>query len=394
MAHYSSTSTGELRQCGPSCDSQHPARSLFSISYQLLTKIWPIGKGSSSTRTHIHLLDNDSLLNIFHLCRPAPHFSDENEADFIRILGGGNLNHERWWRSLIQVCRRWRYLVLESASFLGLSLLCTYGTPVADMLAYLPPLPLIIDYHDLYDELTADDELGITLALEHCDRVRRIRLMQPVPVLQELLVILQGEFPNLEYLIERHPFGYGMTVDFPITFRAPRLLYFAAMGLPTAIVPPFATMGNTVALSLAFGRGDYIHPNVLLQQLSAVPQRETSGNTFDSFLPSDEFDIRLLQRLIKGLLPRVAIRLLERLQLYIFDQLTYLKRLHFMHKAEIPRLETVTLAFIEDHSRVYASSRRFSLIDYTFSMSLGSGHLDLQVARTAQFFTCSGQCSL
>src|SRR6266849_4427687 len=109
MAHYSSTSTGELSQVSerrPSCNSQHP-RSLLWISYQFLRKTWLIG---NRTRTCIHILDNDSLLNIFHFCRPAA-------PDVVKmILGGGNWNHERWWYSLVQVCRRWRYLVLESAS--------------------------------------------------------------------------------------------------------------------------------------------------------------------------------------------------------------------------------------------------------------------------------------
>ena len=132
MAHYSST-TAELSQHerGPtSCDSQHsPRRSLLSISYQRLSKAWPLlplGNGSSSTRTRtrtcIHILDNDSFLNIFHFCRPAvPSFLGENEVDIIKILGGD-------WNdgySVVKVCRRWRYLVLESASLLGLSILCT-----------------------------------------------------------------------------------------------------------------------------------------------------------------------------------------------------------------------------------------------------------------------------
>ena len=191
--------------------------------------------------------------------------------------------------------------MLESASLLGLSLLCTYGIPVADMLANFPPLPIIIDYHDPYKELTADDEVGITLALWRCDCVCWIRLMQPIPVLQRLLMILHGEYPNLGHLIlERHPSEDDKVVLIPRTLRAPRLRYFALMGILTAIDPPFVTMGNTVAVSLGFHGGDYIHPNILLQQLSVVPQRKISGNTFDSFLPSDEFDRQLLQSLIKG----------------------------------------------------------------------------------------------
>lgn len=146
----------------------------------------------------IHTLDSDSLLDIFFLCRPAA-LSDENEEDAVEILRGRKWNDERWWYGLVQVCRRWRYLVLESASLLGLSLLCTYGTPVADLLAHSPPLPLVLDYCDLYDYLTADDELGIISALlEHRDRVRRIRIMQPVHILQRLINALGGDFQNLE----------------------------------------------------------------------------------------------------------------------------------------------------------------------------------------------------
>jgi hypothetical protein len=379
-----------------------------------LKETWPIGSGSSNTRTPIHILDNDSLLNIFHFYRPAPSFRAKTGVDAIQILGGGNWNHERWWYSIAQVCRRWRYLVLESASLLGLSLLCTYGTPIANMLAHLPPLPLILDYHDIYDDLTTDDELGIILALWHCDRVRCIRLMQPVPVLQRLLMILQGEFPNLEYLfIERHPY-YGpkarhiTTVDIPKTFRAPRLRYLVVMGFHIPI--GFATIGNPVALSPRLKFVDYFHPNVLLQQFSVMPQQETPGNTFNTHLPIDDINRQSLQRAImrrvtpylrhfefqganaylEMLPPWVTIRFLERLQLYFFNQLIYLipRRQEFTSIAEVPPLKAVTLTFLKDHSRVYAHSLELfrTYNDYTLSMGLSSRHLDWQVARTVQVF--------
>jgi hypothetical protein len=66
--------------------------------------------------------------------------------------------------------------MLRSASYLGLCLVCTRGTPVADMLAHSPPLPLIIDHINQDPVTTAEDEEGILLALQHHDRVRRVRL--------------------------------------------------------------------------------------------------------------------------------------------------------------------------------------------------------------------------
>ena len=151
----------------------------------------------------IHILDDDSLLKIFSLCRPA--LSDENEEDAVEILGGRKWNDERWWYRLVQVCRRWRYLVLESASSLDLSLLCTYGTPIADILAHSPRLPLILDYYDLYDYITADDELGIIFALKHRDRVRAASAScNLVPTSCRSSSRPYTEiFPNLEYSIHR-----------------------------------------------------------------------------------------------------------------------------------------------------------------------------------------------
>jgi hypothetical protein len=131
------------------------------MSYQL-NKSRPIGNRSPST--FIHILDDDSILVIFSFCRPVI-LDAENASNDTEILGGGEWNRERWWHRLIQVCRRWRYLLLDSAFHLQVSLVCTRGTPVADMLAHSPPaIPLIIDHFDpKYKDLTAEDEKGISL---------------------------------------------------------------------------------------------------------------------------------------------------------------------------------------------------------------------------------------
>ena len=100
-------------------------------------------------RTHtasIHILDDDSLLYLFYLHRPFLLGEDEN--DEARIMGGNRQwADERWWYQLAHVCQRWRNLILGSASYLGLSLVCLEGTPVANMLTHSPPLPLVIDYY-------------------------------------------------------------------------------------------------------------------------------------------------------------------------------------------------------------------------------------------------------
>ena len=161
----------------------------------------------------IYILDNDSLLNIFYLYRPVILADDENDDD--RILEGGEWGRERWWHKLAHVCRRWRYLILGSASHLGLCLVCTYGTPVADMLAHSPPLPLVIDYvddyindnHDYRHYIYAKYEEGIILALQFCDRVHRLRLRMP--------------FQNLEKFITHHGFRRGIFDTGLLVYRGP-----------------------------------------------------------------------------------------------------------------------------------------------------------------------------
>ena len=150
--------------------------------------------GNSPHAPSIHIIDDDSLLDIFSLYRPA--FLDGDEDSIERLIGGREWIRERWWYKLTHVCQRWRNLILGSASYLGVCLVCTFGTPVADMLAHSPPLPLVIDCYK--HDSTAEDEETINLALEQRDRVRRIRLIIPVLKMQKLIMAMDGEYPILE----------------------------------------------------------------------------------------------------------------------------------------------------------------------------------------------------
>ena len=103
---------------------------------------------SSPSTASIHILDDDSLLNVYFY-RPFLLGKDDNERN--RLIGGTKgWERGRWWYKLAHACRRWRNVVLGSAAYLSVSLVCTNGTPVADMLANSPPLPLVIDY--FFDE--------------------------------------------------------------------------------------------------------------------------------------------------------------------------------------------------------------------------------------------------
>ena len=121
------------------------------------------------------------------------------------MIGGMEWNRERWRYKLAQVCQRWRKLILGSPSHLILCPFCKYGTPVADMLAHSPPLPLplVIDFFlgDWTNSALAADEGGIVLALEQRHRVRRIRFRMPIPNMRKFIMAIDREYPVLEYLV-------------------------------------------------------------------------------------------------------------------------------------------------------------------------------------------------
>ncbi|KAH9981783.1 hypothetical protein BJV74DRAFT_65378 [Russula compacta] len=318
----------------------------------------------------IQILDNDSLLNVFYLYRPA--LLDVDEVDDDRILEGGEWVRERWWYKLVHVCRRWRYIILGSPSYLGLCLVCTYRTPIVVMLAHSPCLPLIIDHVDEDHDITVEDEEGIILALQCRDRVRRIRLQMSVPNLQRLIMSMDGEFPRLEYLYIAPPAKHHESLTLPQNFHAPNLRHLILVNFDFPIGSPLLTTAEgLVTLSLQnIHPSAYFSPNNLLQRLSLMPQLETLGITFHSPVPNRDVKMELLDTPIithvtlpnlrwfgfkgasaylEALLPGITTPLLEKLQILYFNQLTFSATclLEFMSSIENFRFSSARFEFYD-----------------------------------------------
>jgi len=383
------------------------------LSAENLRQDAPTRRDSQHPSAFVRLLDDDSTLIIFSFCRPVI-LDAEGQSNDSEILGGGEWHRERWWHRLIQVCRRWRYLILDSAFHLQVSLVCGRGTPVADMLAHSPPtLPLIIDhFDDEYQDLTAEEEKGIILALQHRDRVRRIRIIKPTPILQKLIVALEGEFPILEFLLIWHqrylrPVIVQTDLNLPETFRAPNLRHLLLKNFATQIESPqLMTMGNLVTLFLTkIPFSACFQPNDLLQRLSLMPQLEAlwTGFNFGSDFENQLLRTPTMTRVTlpnlrwlgfqgysaycEVLLSWLTTPLLEKLRISFFNRMIYsIPHLRqFMDTVLNFQVKTVRLQFFAKNLWVVGYPHMGASL-HNLSLDFGRKHLDLQVISAAQIF--------
>jgi hypothetical protein len=355
------------------------------------------------------MLDNNSILNIFYLYRPPIFDGDESNTD--RIKGGKRWNRERWWYKLARVCQRWRGLLLGSASYLGICLVCTWGTPVADMLAHSPSLPLVIDYEDDSEDwhITAEEEERISLALEQRDRVCRVRLRMPVPIMQKLIMAFDEEYPVLEYLIMEPPDAKNSTdLVLPERLQAPHLrhLLLLRFAIPIGSRLLTTTVG-LITLALAVGRQcTFFQPDILLQWLSFMPQLEkllivfvfpitnsyvegqlTQAPTMtDVTLPNLRwFEFQGASAYVEAIVHRITAPRLEKLFFQLYEQPTFCapRLLQFIKTTENLMFDSATIEFSWD--RVFVGVHLCEEVEaYALSMILNGSLLDWQVHRMAQ----------
>ena len=248
--------------------------------------------GNSPHTALIHILDDDSLLTIFCLYRPD-FLCDETEI-YNSHFGGMSVQPwagGRWWYRLVHVCQRWRNLILGSTSYLCLSLVCMNRTPVANMLAHSPPLPLTVDYLGK-DDITAEDEEGLMLALKQRDRVRHLRLSFPVCNPQKFVTTIDRDFPILEYLVVVPPVVDSRALMLRKTLQSPHLNHLALRGFTCPIGPRLhQTAVGLVRLFLTITHlSAYFQPNILLQWISFMPQLEMLVISFTFIVPDHDVE--------------------------------------------------------------------------------------------------------
>ena len=357
--------------------------------------------GSRPRAVSIHILDDDSLLHVFHLYRPF--ILGEDQDHLARLNGGRGLwVRGRWWYRLAHVCQRWRYTLLGSASYLGISLVCTYGTPLADMLAHSPPLPLVIDYYSVKNrDITAEDEERLILALENRDRVSRVRLETKL----QKLIVIDEEYPILEYLIVVPPKDNNAILIFPEAFQAPRLRHLRLGGFSLPIASRLLTSAvGLVTLDLIMDQpSTYFHPNTLIQWISFMPQLETLVIVFSRPVHRRDVERQLMRTLTitpitlpnlhyfrfngvstysEALVRRIIAPRLEKLEILFFSQLTFfVPRLQqLVNTTENLNFDSVGFRFFNRRVAVALYLREVEMV----AIGVNCPHLDWQVSSMAQ----------
>jgi hypothetical protein len=282
------------------------------------------------------------------------------------------------------------------------------------MLAHSPPFPLIIQYDVEDGGLSAKDEEGIMLALQHRDRVYRISLEMPAPNLEKVITAINDEFPILEFLSIQPPTKHNTHLILPSTFQAPQLRILILKHFASPIGSPLLT--TAVGLSrlslLWIHPSAYPHPDHLLQTLSLLPHLKTFDIRFRFPVSKRDIEQQLLQSPIithvtlpnlrrfdfggvsiylEELLPHVTTPLLEMLKVHFFNQPTFSvpRLLQFMMTAENFRFNCVRLLFYHEGVAVLVYPNAETGV-CSFTVHVYCGHLDWQVSSAAQIFNVLG----
>ena len=225
-------------------------------------------------------------------------------------------------------------------------IVCTRGTPKADMLDHLPTVPLLLEYLN-NDTLPEQDELWIYHILRLPDRVRYISLNLPPSTLDKIVVLMDKHFPVLEDLSllftatvqNSHP------LTLPKAFLAPNLRRLTLPGIsPPRRLWVLTSTISLVTLNLSnIQISSYVHPRLLVARLRSLPQLENLFLEFYTPLPRPSTERELLGEqgapvtlpslkmlqfkgvgaYLESLVAQIRAPLLERLWITLFNQIAF-----------------------------------------------------------------------
>ena len=269
------------------------------------------------------MLPDDVLLVIFDFC--------EDELQLSKKLLSA-------WKSLVQVCRRWRSLVFGSPRRLNLRLVVTTKR-FADTLDVWPPFPIVILALSIGDE-----DIGPIIAvLGHRDRVDEIHLWRTnVSKLKHFLAVMQEPFPELTFLrLQSYEDTLPVVPDSFLGGSAPRLQKLMLDRIPFPGLPKLllsATHLDNVQLSRIPHSG-YISPDAVVTALSTLTSLKSFRLEFQSPLSHPDLESRRLLPSTRTVLPVLTHFSFKG----VCDYLDV-----FVARIGAPRLDVLSISFFND----------------------------------------------
>jgi hypothetical protein len=224
-------------------------------------------------------LPDDVLLDIFDF-----HVATYQDLDFIEVLFHGLDTKKKiqWWKSLVQVCRRWRDLVLGSPRRLNLQICCTPSRSAGKSVDVWPTLPLLID-----GRVTESSVDNVIAELKHSDRIRQIGLTcHTTSKIEKIWTAMQVPFPELAglWLSFEDPSYVPVVPDSFLDGPTPRLRFLALLAVPFPGLPKLLLSAtHLVHLWLAnVPHSGYISPEAMATCLSMLTSLESLQLEFES----------------------------------------------------------------------------------------------------------------
>ena len=239
------------------------------------------------------------------------------------------------WRSLVQVCRRWRSVVFASPCRLDLRLFCRPGTP-RDILDVWPAIPFLI-WDD--DGLRQDSDNFITL-LKQSDRVCQIHVIDITSshVLENLLEAMQKPLPRLTNLTL---WSHRTMPDIPDSFlggSAPHLRYLSLKRIPfPGLLKLLLSATNLICLDLSgTPPSGYISPEAMVTALTTLTKLQFLYLRFQSSQPYPDRASKRPHSPTRSVLPVITKLKFKGISEYLED---------FVAQIDAPQLSTLYIRF-------------------------------------------------
>ncbi|KAH9970331.1 hypothetical protein BJV74DRAFT_889626 [Russula compacta] len=310
----------------------------------------------SRDQAAISMLPDDALLEIFHFYREGP-----DPLPFCRW---------KWWKSLVNVCRRWRHIIFASPHGLDLELACTGRTPTRTSLDVWPPFPIAI--LSFSEELDDEGQNNIIAALKYHDRLIQISIgCRKRLALENFAAMIHGPFPVLTNLVlsSADEMAPALHEEF-LGGSAPRLRRFALQNIAFPAFPRLASFAPHLSrLELHhIPIAGYISPEAMATCLATLPSLEWLHVGFQSprsrpdriglssptrvVLPAlFDFSFRGVSEYLEDLVARIDTPKLAQLDIDLFmDLMFHIPQLYkFIARAEGIRLNPARVTFSAEH---------------------------------------------